>query len=107
MNNDVAYVRGWVDFNGNGKFDLYESSELVTANADGTYDITFKNTPQLLNTSVDNLGVRLRISVDKNDLRLPTGLASSGEVEDFVANVIHQLEEHVMKQKIIKGKNKK
>ena len=90
VNNDVAYVRGWVDFNGNGKFDLYESSELVTANADGTYDITFKNTPQLLNTSVDNLGVRLRISVDKNDLRLPTGLASSGEVEDFVANVIHQ-----------------
>ena len=89
VNNDVAYVRGWVDFNGNGKFDLYESSELVTANADGTYDITFKNTPQLLNTSVDNLGVRLRISVDKNDLRLPTGLASSGEVEDFVANVIH------------------
>ena len=89
VNNDVAYVRGWVDFNGNGKFDLYESSELVTANADGTYDITFKNTPQLLNTSVDNLGVRLRISVDQNDLRLPTGLASSGEVEDFVANVIH------------------
>ncbi|WP_268727180.1 mucin-binding protein [Streptococcus mitis] len=90
VNNDVAYVRGWVDFNVNGKFDLYESSELVTANADGTYDITFKNTPQLLNTSVDNLGVRLRISVDKNDLRRPTGLASSGEVEDFVANVIHQ-----------------
>ena len=89
VNNDVAYVRGWVDFNGNGKFDLYESSELVTANADGTYDITFKNTPQLLNTSVDNLGVRLRVSVDQNDLRLPTGLASSGEVEDFVANVIH------------------
>ena len=89
VNNDVAYVRGWVDFNGNGRFDLYESSELVTANADGTYDITFKNTPQLLNTSVDNLGVRLRVSVDKNDLRLPTGLASSGEVEDFVANVIH------------------
>ena len=88
-NNDVAYVRGWVDFNGNGKFDLYESSELVTANTDGTYDITFKNAPQLLNTSVDNLGVRLRISVDKDDLRLPTGLASSGEVEDFVTNVIH------------------
>ena len=90
VNNDVAYVRGWVDFNGNGKFDLYEASELVTANADGTYDITFKNVPQLLNTSVDNLGVRLRISVDERDLRLPTGLASSGEVEDFVANVIHQ-----------------
>ena len=89
VNNDVAYVRGWVDFNGNGKFDLYESSELVTANADGTYDITFKNAPQLLNTSVDNLGVRLRVSVDQNDLRLPTGLASSGEVEDFVVNVIH------------------
>lgn len=89
VNNDVAYVRGWVDFNGNGKFDLYEASELVTANADGTYDITFKNTPQLLNTSVDNLGVRLRVSLDQNDLRLPTGIASSGEVEDFVVNVIH------------------
>ena len=90
LNNDVAYVRGWVDFNGNGKFDLYESSELVTANADGTYDITFKNAPQLLNTSVDSLGVRLRVALDKNDLRLPTGIAASGEVEDFITNVIHQ-----------------
>ena len=90
LNNDVAYVRGWVDFNGNGKFDLYELSELVTANADGTYDITFKNAPQLLNTSVDSLGVRLRVALDKNDLRLPTGIAVSGEVEDFITNVIHQ-----------------
>lgn len=43
VNNDVVYVCGWVDFNGNGKFDFYELFELVIVNVDGIYDIIFKN----------------------------------------------------------------
>ncbi len=89
VNNDKAYVRGWVDFNNNGKFDLNESSEIVEVNQNGTYNIKFKNTPQLLDTSADSLGVRLRISLTKNEILEPTGVASSGEVEDFETHVIH------------------
>ena len=89
LNNDVAYARGWVDFNSNGKFDQYEASEIITANEDGTYDFVFNNVPQLLNTSIDSVGVRLRVSLDKGDLASPTGVAGSGEVEDFQTHVIH------------------
>ncbi|MBF1211522.1 MAG: YSIRK-type signal peptide-containing protein, partial [Granulicatella sp.] len=88
-NNEKAYMRGWVDFNNNGKFDLYEASELVEVTKEGTYTLKWKNTPQLLDTSVDNLGVRLRIALDKEDVDLPTGVASSGEVEDFQTHVVH------------------
>ena len=89
VNNDKAYIRGWVDFNNNGKFDLNESSEIVEVNKNGTYNIKFKNTPQLLDTSADSLGVRLRISLTKDEILEPTGVASSGEVEDFETHVIH------------------
>ncbi|HFU4499889.1 TPA: MucBP domain-containing protein [Streptococcus suis] len=88
-NNDTVYASGWVDFNGNGKFDLNEQSEVITVNADGTYDFHFKNVPQLLDTSQDNAGVRLRISRTKEEILTPTGVASSGEVEDFQAHVTH------------------
>ena len=88
-NNEKAYIRGWVDFNNNGKFDLYEASELVEVTKEGTYTLKWKNTPQLLDTSVDSLGVRLRIALDKEDIDLPTGVASSGEVEDFQTHVVH------------------
>ena len=88
-NNEKAYVRGWVDFNNNGKFDLYEASELVEVSKEGTYTLKWKNTPQLLDTSVDSLGVRLRIALDKEDVDLPTGVTSSGEVEDFQTHVVH------------------
>ena len=89
VNNDKAYIRGWVDFNNNGKFDLNESSEIVEVNKNETYNINFKNTPQLLDTSADSLGVRLRISLTKDEILEPTGVASSGEVEDFQTHVVH------------------
>ena len=88
-NNEKAYARGWVDFNNNGKFDEDESSEVVEVTGKQTVSFKFKNTPQLLNTSIDDLGVRLRIALDKNEILSPTGLASSGEVEDFLTHVIH------------------
>ncbi|HFI0672736.1 TPA: MucBP domain-containing protein [Streptococcus suis] len=88
-NNETVYASGWVDFNGNGKFDLNEQSEVIEVNADGTYDFVFKNVPQLLDTSKDSAGVRLRISRVKEEILTPTGIASSGEVEDFQAHVTH------------------
>ena len=88
-NNDVAYARGWVDFNNNGKFDDGESSEVIEVRGKQTVSFKFKRTPQLLNTSIDSVGIRLRIALDKKEILSPTGLASSGEVEDFQTHVIH------------------
>ncbi|HFR3343843.1 TPA: GEVED domain-containing protein, partial [Streptococcus suis] len=89
LNNDVVYASGWVDFNGNGKFDLNEQSNVIEVNADGTYDIEFNNVPQMLDTSKDSAGIRLRVSRTREEILSPTGAASSGEVEDFLAHVIH------------------
>ena len=89
INNDDAYVRAWVDFNNNGKFDQYEASEVFHVTQDGTINISFKNTPQLLETSVDSIGVRIRIGLDEKEILSPTGIASSGEVEDFLTHVVH------------------
>ncbi|HFI0341265.1 TPA: GEVED domain-containing protein, partial [Streptococcus suis] len=89
QNNSTAYIRGWVDFDGNGKFDLYEASDVVTVAADGTYNLVWNNVPQLLDTSQDNAGVRIRIGLTETEILTPTGTASSGEVEDFQAHVTH------------------
>ena len=88
-NNEKAYARGWVDFNNNGVFDEGESSDIVEVTGSQTVSFKFKKTPQLLNTSIDSVGVRLRIALDKKEILAPTGLASSGEVEDFETHVIH------------------
>ncbi|HFU4521107.1 TPA: GEVED domain-containing protein, partial [Streptococcus suis] len=89
QNNSTAYIRGWVDFDGNGKFDLYEASDVVTVAADGTYNLVWNNVPQLLDTSQDNAGVRIRIGLTESEILTPTGTASTGEVEDFQAHVTH------------------
>ncbi|HFI0621520.1 TPA: MucBP domain-containing protein [Streptococcus suis] len=89
QNNDTAYIRGWVDFNGNGQFDLNEASDVVTVAADGTYNLVWNHVPQLLDTSQDSAGVRIRIGLTETEILTPTGIASSGEVEDFQAFVTH------------------
>ncbi|HFI0403259.1 TPA: GEVED domain-containing protein, partial [Streptococcus suis] len=88
-NNSTAYIRGWVDFDGNGRFDEYEASDLITLTADGTYSIEWNNVPQLSDTSQDWAGVRLRIGLTESEILSATGTASSGEVEDFQAYVTH------------------
>ncbi len=89
VNNDDAYVRAWVDFNNNGKFDQFEASDVAHITQDGTINLSFKNTPQLLDTSVDSIGVRIRIALKEKEILVPTGIASSGEVEDFLTHVVH------------------
>ncbi|HFI0343632.1 TPA: GEVED domain-containing protein, partial [Streptococcus suis] len=89
QNNSAAYIRGWVDFDGNGQFDLYEASDVITITEDGTVNIVWNNVPQLSDTSQDWAGVRLRIGLTETEILTPTGTASSGEVEDFQAFVTH------------------
>ena len=78
-----AYVNGWIDFNNNGKFDEDEGAGVTEVTADGKVTLTWTNTVQNVDTSASKLATRLRIAYDKADVKAPTGIAYSGEVEDF------------------------
>ena len=78
-----AWVNGWIDFNNNGKFDEGEAAEPVEVTADGEVTLRWTNTVQNLDVTAEKLATRLRIANDKADILKPTGIAYSGEVEDF------------------------
>ncbi|WP_261447034.1 GEVED domain-containing protein, partial [Streptococcus mitis] len=86
--NGKAYVRGWIDFNENGKFDPEEESDVVEVNGnDQDVTLTFTNkarTQAALEGKVSQLGTRIRIAMSKNEILVPTGSAATGEVEDFI-----------------------
>ena len=78
-----AYVNGWIDFNNNGKFDEGEAAGVTEVTQDGKVTLTWTNNYQNVDTTVTKLATRLRIAYDKADVKAPTGIAYSGEVEDF------------------------
>ena len=80
---DEATLYGWVDFNGNGTFDEDERSEKLTITADGTATLVFKDAFKKVNVALSELGARVRIAKDATQIEKPTGMALSGEVEDF------------------------
>ena len=86
---EKAYVRGFIDFNGNGKFDKGEESNIAEVNGnDQTVELTFKNT-QVVDTSKDVVNFRVRIATEESQVEKPIGIAYSGEVEDNQIQVIH------------------
>ena len=84
-----AYIYGWVDFNQNGVFDEDERSNLATVTQDGTVELTFANSKTYIDPSVNELGARVRIAKKANEIESPTGMAFSGEVEDFKTQITH------------------
>ncbi|MDU2589424.1 MAG: CshA/CshB family fibrillar adhesin-related protein, partial [Streptococcus sp.] len=84
-----AYIYGWIDFNQNGKFDDNERSELATITKDGNVELKFNNGAAIVDPSVTELGVRVRIAKEAKEIEKPTGMAFSGEVEDFKSQVTH------------------
>ena len=78
-----AYVNGWIDFNGNGKFDEGEAAGVTEVTQDGKVTLTWTNAYQNVDTTATKLATRLRIAYDKADVKEATGIAYSGEVEDF------------------------
>ncbi|WP_247953257.1 Ig-like domain-containing protein, partial [Streptococcus mitis] len=78
-----AYVNGWIDFNGNGKFDEGEAAGVTEVTQDGKVTLTWTNNYQNVDTTATKLATRLRIAYDKADVKESTGIAYSGEVEDF------------------------
>ncbi|MGZ9836611.1 CshA/CshB family fibrillar adhesin-related protein, partial [Streptococcus sp. V940] len=84
-----AYIYGWVDFNQNGTFDEDERSNLAKVTQDGTVELTFANSKTYIDPSVNELGARVRIAKKANEIESPTGMAFSGEVEDFKTQITH------------------
>ena len=79
---EPAYVRGFIDFNNNGKFDADEASDIVkvTGNQE-TVELVFRNT-QVIDTTKDKVNFRTRIAKSEKQVTKATGIAFSGEVED-------------------------
>ena len=79
---EPAYVRGFIDFNNNGKFDADEASEIVQVTENNQkVTLRFSNT-QIIDTTKENVNFRVRIAKDESQIEKPTGIAYSGEVED-------------------------
>ena len=86
---EKAYIRSWVDFNGNGKFDEDEASDIAEITQDGDVNLHFKNKTQKDAGQLLQAGTRVRIATSRDEIENPTGLAFSGEVEDFNAKITH------------------
>ncbi|MFS9347737.1 CshA/CshB family fibrillar adhesin-related protein, partial [Streptococcus infantis] len=84
-----ANIYGWVDFNQNGTFDEDERSDLTTITQDGTATLRFTKSKTYIDPSVNELGVRIRIAKNAKEIESPTGMAFSGEVEDFKTQITH------------------
>ena len=78
-----AFVNGWIDFNNNGKFDENEGAGSVEVTKDGEVTLTWNTPVQNVDVTATKLATRLRIANDKADVKEATGIAYSGEVEDF------------------------
>ena len=86
---EKAYVRSWLDFNNNGQFDSDEASDIAEITQDGDVQLHFKNKTQKDAGQLLQAGTRVRIATSREEIEKPTGLAFSGEVEDFNAKITH------------------
>ena len=86
---EKAYIRSWIDFNNNGQFDPDEASDIAEITQDGDVKLNFKNKTQKDAGQLLQAGTRVRIATSREEIEKPTGLAFSGEVEDFNAKITH------------------
>ena len=81
----VAYIQGWIDFNGNGSWG--DAGEQILVNypvtSSGTYNVTFTTPANATSTTF----ARFRLSHQQG--LGPAGAASGGEVEDYKFNIVN------------------
>lgn len=82
-----AYIQAWIDLNGDGDFldsgEKVVSNSVVPSGTNGTTTVTF---PALAGAKLGNTYARVRLSYTR-DLG-PTGIAESGEVEDYLLTIV-------------------
>jgi hypothetical protein len=79
-------VRGWIDFNGNEKFD---KEEKASAEYKSGKEVTLSwQIPSKINTSLSYLRIRTCEKVYKEDIEFADGTVTSGEVEDYPIRII-------------------
>jgi hypothetical protein len=82
-----ATLAGWIDFNKNGVFDAAErvSATVNSSATQQTVTLTWTTNATMMSTASNgNLYARFRISNTSSEVANPTGLATSGEVEDYL-----------------------
>ncbi|KXU00199.1 CshA/CshB family fibrillar adhesin-related protein [Streptococcus mitis] len=84
-----AHIYGWIDFNHNGTFEENERSDLATITKDGPVTLQFNNNIAVDDPSLVELGTRVRIATTSKAIEQPTGIAGTGEVEDFKTQITH------------------
>jgi hypothetical protein len=79
---DSAYLNAWIDWNGDGDFsDELERIVITDTSYTSGTQVLSVQTPAFI---TDTLYARFRLSDNPGEASEPTGLAASGEVEDYV-----------------------
>ncbi len=81
-----ATVSAWIDLNQNGVFDAMERTQVVVPTTPNL--IHYNGTPVTLIWKMNGINegwtyARVRVANNASEVKNPTGLASSGEVEDY------------------------
>lgn len=80
-----VYIYGYIDWNNDDSFTGPGEVTSATASSSGTVELTF-DVPLTAVTGVD-LGARFRIGTVEDEVDQATGLASDGEIEDYLVQV--------------------
>lgn len=90
----TANLIGWIDFNGNGRFDEKEGSRAsVPAGAVGSsITLTWRNRESVSANYSGASYARFRVTTDDISISDPTGAASDGEVEDYTVDILSDVD---------------
>jgi GEVED domain len=82
-------VKGWIDFNGNGRFDKTEKTSAFYSSG-STVSLTWV-LPFELNPKLTYARIRTCKKIYEQDLEFPDGEVKTGEVEDYVVRIVKSL----------------
>jgi len=83
-----ATIAGWIDFNKNGVFDANERASINIPSSALTQAVTMTFTVTTFSSVSTSTYGRFRIASDSTEIATPYGLATSGEVEDYLVPCI-------------------
>jgi len=79
---DTAYVKAWIDWNGDGDFD--DANEIIADWDDSEGPMPDRIEVSIPTTALENEFLGLRIRISNQDNMTPYGMQSTGEIEDYL-----------------------